>query len=114
MLLVLPLQTFASASMQVCAMSHPGPVAHQAAMPHTAMADDAMAACHDSGKSDTVPTQHVCDHCPVCHLASALLVPAIAPALGTHFTHGVIPHVDAAFTGFIPDSPERPPRTSCA
>ena len=109
MMLVLPVQSFASAAMLGCAFSHPGP----SSAPQMAHADiaDALPACHTPEQTDVKPAQHDCKHCAACDLASALpipsvFVPAIAPA-----SHSVIVHADVAFFGFIPDSLDRPPRS---
>lgn len=109
MMLVLPVQAFASAAMLGCAFSHQGQATHQA-LGKQAMTDEAMATCHESEQTDKTPTSHNCKHCSVCHLASALLVPAIDATPILPVTHSTIPHADDAFIGFIPDSPERPPR----
>lgn len=100
MMLILPLQAWASATMLGCAFSH------QATAPSLVMAD---AGCHES-EPDAPPAQHDCRHCAVCALASVLPIaasatPAIMPA-----PHRFIPHPAASFSGFVPDGPERPPR----
>ena len=113
MMLVLPVQTFASAVMLGCAFSHQGQATHQK-MEKQAMSDEAMATCHEPEQTDSTPNPHDCTHCSVCHLASALMFPAVDAAPVMPFAHSVTPHVDDAFIGFIPDSPERPPRVSFA
>ena len=113
MMLVLPVQTFASAAMLDCAFSHQGQTTHQA-LDKEAMSDEMMATCHESGQTDKTPTSHNCKHCTACHLTSALMVPVIEAAPVVPFAHSIIPHVDGTFVGFIPDSPERPPRLSFA
>lgn len=114
MMLVLPVQAFASAAMLDCAFSHQGQTTHQA-LGKQALTDEAMATCHESEQADETPTPRNCRHCTACYLSSALLVPTIdatPPVLPA--THSVIPHADDTFIGFIPDSPERPPRVSFA
>jgi hypothetical protein len=108
LMLALPLQAFASASMLGCAF------AHQAAMQDKAATDDAMAGCDASQHSEVPPVQHDCKHCAACYLASALPIPAFdAPAI-VPVSAAFIPHPAAAFSGYIPDGPERPPRTASA
>jgi hypothetical protein len=110
LMLALPLQTFASAAMQSCMAPHP-------VLPEqVAMADAMMVDCHEHKQSDNAPAQpHNCKHCAVCALASALPVPAAAdtPAI-VPATMRFIAHPAASFSGFIPDGPERPPRTPLA
>lgn len=108
LMLALPLQTFASAAMLGCTFSH------QAMMEQMAMADEAMAACHEPEQPEVPSTQHNCKHCAACALGAALPIPvadtpAIVPA-PTRF----MSHPAASFSGFIPDGPERPPRISLA
>ncbi|MHB1084964.1 MAG: hypothetical protein ACYCZA_08995 [Thiobacillus sp.] len=111
MMLALPVQTFASAAMLDCAFSHQGPAAHQG----LAMAADEMTiACHESKLPDNPATSHNCKHCAACYLTLALAIPHAAAASIAPVSQRVIPYADASFTGFIPDSPERPPRTSFA
>ena len=109
LILALPLQAFASAAMLGC-----GSFSHQAMMEQMAMADEAMAGCHEPEQPDAPSTQHDCKHCAACALGAALPIPvadipAIMPA-PIHF----ISHPAASFSGFIPDGPERPPRISLA
>jgi hypothetical protein len=109
LMLALPLQAFAAASMLGCALSH------RAAGEQMAMVDGMMAGCHETEQPDAPPAQHDCKHCAVCALASALLpipasnTPAILPV-----THHFTSHPAASFSGFVPDGPERPPRPSLA
>lgn len=108
LMLVLPLQALAAASMLDCALSH------QAAGEPLAMADDMMAGCHETEPSDAPPAQHDCTHCAACALASAMPMPstdrlAIAPV-----PHGFTSQPAASFAGFIPEGPERPPRATLA
>jgi hypothetical protein len=114
MMLALPVQTFASAAMPVCAFSHQGAAVHQDVAKHRAMAETGMADCHASRHQDTSPPQHNCKHCAACYLTSVLPIPTVIATQVTPVPHSVIPHADASFIGFIPDSPERPPRASFA
>ena len=113
MMLVLPVQTFASATTLGCAFSHQGQAMHQMVAEH-AMSNDLMATCHESEETDQSPTSHTCKHCTACHLVSALMVPEVAATPLLPIAHSIIPHADDAFIGFIPDSPERPPRVFLA
>jgi hypothetical protein len=106
LMLILPLQGFASASMLGCMLT---PVPEQRnAEPML------MAGCHESGHSDDAPTSHSDTHCAICALATALPAsfcpsPALAPTTLRFVTLPI-----AAFDGFIPDGPERPPRLPLA
>lgn len=106
LMLALPLQTLASASMMVCAMPQ------QAAIAHTAMADEAMAGCHESEPSPS--TSHNCKHCATCVLASALPIPAFDNAAVLPPAQSYALQPSAAFSGFVPSGPERPPRAASA
>lgn len=109
MMLVLPAQAIASAAGLGCAFSHQGQAAHMG-VEQRAMTDAAMAVCDEPGQPASSSAAHDCKHCSACYFVSALLMPAVdAPSL-PFVMYSVIPHADDAFTGFIPDSPERPPR----
>jgi len=104
LMLALPLQTFASAAMLGCMFSHP-----VVAEP-MAMADGMMAGCHEPEQDDTPSTQHNCKHCAACALASVLPIPYSGTMAIVPVASRFISQADASFIGFIPDSPERPPR----
>ena len=107
LMLALPLQALASASMLGCAL------AHEAAPEPMAMADGMMDGCHEPEPADQTPEQHDCKHCAACMLGSALPATvestAIAPVPQRHAAQPA-----ALFSGFVPDGPERPPRISLA
>jgi len=106
LMLTLPLQGLASASMLGCASS--AAQASQAAEPMR------MTACHEQAPSDMPPAPHDCKHCAACVLATALPIPISAiPAILPVAIH-YLSHPAASFSGFIPDSPERPPRLALA
>lgn len=104
LMLALPLQGFASASMRGCTLSDPAPEPEVTAV-------GMMADCHETEPSDHHPrAQHDCKHCAACALGAALPVPvagtaAIAPAPSRYAAQP-----DSVFSGFVPDGPERPPR----
>jgi len=104
LMLALPLQAFASASMLGCTFSH------QAGMEHMAMADDAMADCHESGQPERPPASHDCKHCAACALGSVLPIPITESVPILPPPTGFASHPAAVFSGFVPDGPERPPR----
>ena len=109
MVLVLPVQSFASAAMLGCAFSHQGP-SSAPQMAQTA-STEALPACHTPEQPEAQPTQHDCKHCAACYMASALPIPAALTLLITSASPDVmVPLAPRSFTGFIPDSPERPPR----
>ncbi|OHE62029.1 MAG: hypothetical protein A2X71_12970 [Thiobacillus sp. GWE1_62_9] len=108
LMLALPVQTFASASMLGCALSH------QAAAEQMAMADDMMAGCHESEQPDAPPAQHDCKHCAVCALASSLPVPVSLTGAVMPMTQSYTSYPVALSSSFVPDGPERPPRPTLA
>lgn len=110
LMLILPLQTFASAGMLGFAFVHPATLT----LERVVAVDEVMAVCHEQQSEKAPAAQHNCKHCAVCALALVLPVPTIA-------TPALIPDADrfapqraARFSGFIPDGPERPPRTPLA
>ena len=108
MMLALPLQTFASAAMIGCALTRHADLPVQ-------MTDMEMSGCHESApQPDTAPEPHACSHCAACYLASIPLIPAPDTLPVLPQASPAIPHLAAPFSGFIPDGPERPPRTSHA
>jgi hypothetical protein len=108
LMLILPLQTFASAGMLGCAS------VHAAALERVAAVDDVMAACHEQKQQQAPAAQHNCKHCAVCALASVLPVTAISPLTLILDADRFTLQLAASFNGFIPDGPERPPRPSLA
>lgn len=105
-MLVLPVQGYAAASMLMCAS------AHQAVPAQMTAADEAMAGCHESEPSP--PQSRDCKHCTLCALASALAIPAIDTLRQAPVDRYWLPPSAVTFSGFIPDGPERPPRSSLA
>jgi hypothetical protein len=103
LMLALPLQAFAAASMLGCMFSH------QAMAEPMAMADGMMAGCHEP-EPDAPPAQHDCKHCAVCALALSLPIPASDTPAIIPVTQYFTPPPVAPFNGFVPDGPERPPR----
>lgn len=106
MMLALPLQAFASMAMLGC--EHARGTESQASM------EAAMSGCHEAAdeRSAPAPAKHQCSHCADCYLTSALPIPPATsnltvPAPSIRHTHHA-----ADFSGFIPEGPERPPRTS--
>lgn len=104
LMLILPLQAFAAASMMGC-MLNPAPV-HAAPI--------LMADCHESEQSDNSPAPHDCTHCAACALAAVLPLPLNASLALVPATLRFVTQPAASFSGFIPASPERPPRLSLA
>ena len=112
MMLVLPVQTFASAAMLGCAFSHQGP---GTVMQMAQTADtEAAPACHTPEQPDAKPAQHDCKHCAACYMASALPIPSVFVPPIAPVSQSVIVHAAVSFHGFIPGSPERPPRNPFA
>lgn len=106
-MLALPLQALASAAMFACAPMHAG--GHEA----PAVSAGAMDGCHDSGAPEMPAPVHDCKHCAACALGAVLPIPSAAPAASPPAASPAA-HLDAAYSGFIADGPERPPRPSLA
>ena len=106
LMLALPLQAFASASVLGCAFTH------AADMQEMAMTDDMMVGCHEHDTPDAPPAQHDCKHCAACVLASALPIPVTdTPAvMSTPFRFAL--QTAVLLSGILPEGPERPPRTA--
>jgi hypothetical protein len=103
LMLALPGQAFASAAMMSCALPQ------QDTLQTMVMADEMMAGCHEPEQS--APTSHDCKHCTACALASALPIPASdTPAIMPVPTR-YSPQPAASFSAFVPEGPERPPRS---
>ncbi len=111
LMLALPLQALASASMLGCAFAHPATVAG------VALVDATMTTpCHEAEPTPAPApaAQPDCKHCASCALASALPIPAAdvpadVPAVCRYGDLSLQP-----FSGFVPDGPERPPRPTFA
>ena len=105
LLLVLPLQGHASASMRLCATGTPAAHAHADGSPDQAAASD----CGDDHAAS--PHHHAkCGTCAACCTGASItgalpapLVPAIAASSPIPFEGAIIASVDLAL-------PERPPR----
>lgn len=108
LMLVLPLQAWAAASMLDCAFSH------QAELAPMAMADEPMAGCHEPEPSGAPSAEHNCKHCPVCALASALPITASDRVTILPVPSRFASQPAATMSVYIPDGPERPPRLSLA
>jgi len=111
LMLTLPVQAFAYATMQGCVQPN-----QATAEPTEQMA---MADCHMSGHSSDpsgqhAPVQHECKFCAACGLASAMPIDFVAsmPAMPVPHSFALPPAI--SFSGFIPDGPERPPRATLA
>ena len=104
LMLALPVQAFASAAMMSCALPQ------QDTVQSMVVADDVMAGCHEPEPS--APSSHDCKHCTACALASALPIPSSdAPAIMPVLTRYIL-HPAVSFSGFVPEGPERPPRST--
>ena len=102
LMLLLPLQAVAAPSMLGCMLD-----------PGAAQLDPApmsMAACHEPEPAENAPMPHDCAHCAACVLASALPISLGSPLEWMSTRQHYAAQPVAAFIGFIPASPERPPR----
>ncbi len=109
MMLALPVQAFASAALLGCEFSSAGAEAGIAM-------DHAMADCHEApAEKPGVPAgEHQCSHCAACYLAAAFPMPAATATLVAPIPYTPPLARIEPFSGFIPEGPERPPRTSLA
>jgi hypothetical protein len=108
LMLALPLQALASASMLDCTLLH------EAAPQPLAPADAMVAGCHEFEPAGQAPEQHDCKHCAACVLGSALPVPMFDGAAIAPVPQRYPAQAAALFSGFVPDGPERPPRPALA
>lgn len=122
MVLALPVQAFASVAVLGCEFSRLGNPAVLGEM-HKATLNDhsdtghhashAMNGCHEaSDQTDTPTGAHKCSHCAACYLAAACPIPFVPTSRVIAIPYTA--HLQQAefFNGFIPEGPERPPRTS--
>jgi len=107
MMLVLPVQTFASAAMLGCTHQGPSSAPEMAGMVMTAAT---MPACHEP-QHPAAPAKHDCKRCAACYLSAALPIPSAVIVPIALPAQSVIVQPPASFVGFISDSPDRPPRT---
>jgi len=108
MMLVLPVQTFASGAMLGCTHDAQRSSSEMIGMDMTTVT---MPACHESQHPAT-PAKHDCKHCAACYLSAALPIPSAMIVPVALPAQSVIVQAPASFIGFIPDSPDRPPRTT--
>jgi hypothetical protein len=73
--------------------------------------------CHVAMAADPTPDAGVpdaCLHCDLCHLANALIAPAIPVVLPDHVHAPTPAWGKIAFASHIPELPQRPPRLAIA
>ena len=119
LMLVLPVQTFASAVMLGCLSAHPATVIQavttEMATDKGIAVDQGMMTCHEPATQHKPSEQKTtCKHCAVCALASALAGPVMAEMVNLPEPDRYQPAADVRFSGFIPDGPERPPQAFLA
>lgn len=119
LLLALPLQGYAAASMLRCAPSHHGVAQAQSplhAAHHGHAADAGHAAHHDAGTAgdtDHAHGKYGCSACAACCVGGALTASPSGVAASSQLHERPLP-VLQTFAAFITDGPERPPRTVLA
>jgi hypothetical protein len=119
LLLILPLQGFAAASMLHCQMTNAGKTAasKMSAM-HKMKAESApseqlsehckgMQKQTDENTSNTPNT--FCPHCSACGIYSPALLTSFEPIAIQFDSHAVYRDIDSRFTSFIPHRPLHPP-----
>jgi hypothetical protein len=109
LMLALPLQAFASVAMLGCEHARSG-------AEFVAPVAMAMSGCHEAPADQPLPpaAEHQCSHCAACCLASALPIPAAGTTDAMPVPYTPYPHPSVQFSGFLPEGPERPPRTPLA
>ncbi|MCA1924858.1 MAG: hypothetical protein LDL16_01085 [Thiobacillus sp.] len=101
LMLALPLQGFAAATMLSCALGH-------GSAPLTV---EAAPSCHgEPPASDAPPARHDCTHCAVCLHASALPIPVTLDLPAAVVPSAYAPRPFAIPASHVPDGLERPPR----
>lgn len=71
--------------------------------------------CHEAGAADSAPqspSPDVCVHCDLCHLASALIAPAVLGVQPDLVRAPESASANPVFASHIPDLPQRPPRSA--
>jgi hypothetical protein len=111
MMLALPVQAFASVALLGCEFAR-ADKAMPAAMDMIGM-DHAMADCHEAPaeQSGAPAVEHQCSHCAACYLAAAFPIPAAVISPVTPIPYSPHLQITVTFSGFVPEGPERPPRT---
>lgn len=116
LMLVLPVQTFASAVMLGCLSAHPATVIQVMAADEAMAVEGDMATCHEPASQQHKQSgqQSTCKHCAVCALASALAGPVMGERVTLSEPDLYQPAAEVHFSGFIPDGPDRPPQAILA
>ena len=104
LMLALPLQGYAAATMLSCAFGHGGAPAAVEAAP----------SCHTPEAPDAPPARHDCAHCAVCLHATALPIPVLPALPGAPGVRDYAPTLATVPASHVPDGPERPPRSDLA
>lgn len=112
LLLTLPVQAYAYSAMQACMVLDRAAAEQQATA--GAVMDMAMADCHMPEQPHSPSDQHECKFCAACALATALPMGWVDGTPVVPIVHRFVPRSAASFSGFIPDSLERPPRSRLA
>lgn len=105
-MLWLPLQGFAATNMSICQHQEQTVQQVQHAMMHAA---------HDGGHTHPGIDQHPaksdlsCDNCAMCHMCSAMGIPAVAAAFNIKSTSPVVISTSTGFSLVFPELPQRPP-----
>ncbi|MCA1978323.1 MAG: hypothetical protein LDL19_03720 [Thiobacillus sp.] len=104
LMLALPLQGYAAATMLSCAFGH------GSAPP----AVETAPSCHTTETPDAPPARHDCAHCAVCLHATALPIPMVAALPEAQSVRDYASVPATVLASHVPDGPERPPRSDLA
>lgn len=113
LMLALPLQAFASVALFACEHTR----SHGMTTP--AGQDPMHAAhggCHEAApaKPAKATADHQCSHCAACYLGAAFPLPAAFTTAAAPLPYSPPLQFAETFSGFIPEGPERPPRSRLA
>jgi hypothetical protein len=109
LLLWLPLQGFAAASMSYCRHEHSPPPALHAGM-HEQHGQHGGHDCgHDQNSSASSSSHILCDDCGFCHLGAAPALLSTPVALSNEAGFSFKFSFDTRFSLFFPEQPQRPP-----
>ncbi len=120
LLLILPLQGFAAASMMHCQMMNAGKITTSlmsaklnTEASQTTQSEQISEPCHGTqmktDKNTDEASNSICPHCYTCGIYSPALLPRLAPLSEQFDSHMVYHDIDSRFISYIPQRPLHPP-----
>ncbi|MBL8513137.1 MAG: hypothetical protein JNJ55_04025 [Betaproteobacteria bacterium] len=70
--------------------------------------------CHAAQAEDTAPVSGTCTHCELCHLANALIAPAVTKGTAGAPDAFEVVAQPLIYVSHVPELPQRPPCISLA